>query len=142
MSISFNRIVLVGRLTRDPETKFAASGTQVSTFNLAVDRDYPKESDATDFIRIVTFGKTAENVGKYMVKGKLVLVEGSLQINKWKTQEGESRSNAEVVATNIRFLEAKTKLQGNCEAFAEDSPESEDVAFFGSDDHGSDDIPF
>lgn len=141
MSISFNKVLLVGRLTRDPETKFAASGTQISTFNIAVDRDYPKESDTTDFIRVVTFGKTAENVGKYMVKGKLVLVEGSLRINKWE-RDGEKKQNAEVVATNIRFLEAKTKLQGNCEAFAEDSPESEDVAFFGSDDHGSDDIPF
>ncbi len=141
MSISFNKVLLVGRLTRDPETKFAASGTQISTFNIAVDRDYPKESDTTDFIRVVTFGKTAENVGKYMVKGKLVLVEGSLRINKWE-RDGEKKQNAEVVATNIRFLEAKTKLQGNGETFTGDSSESEDVAFFGSDDHGSDDIPF
>jgi single-strand DNA-binding protein len=144
MSISFNKVLLVGRLTRDPETKFAASGTQIATFSLAVDRDYPKESDATDFIRVVTFGKTAEFVGNYLLKGRLILVEGSLRINKWE-RDGEKKQNAEVVASNIRFLEAKAKAQGNGGSFTGDSSESEDVAFFGSDnteDPGSDDIPF
>jgi len=144
MGISYNKVVLVGRLTRDPETKFASSGTQISTFNIAVDRDYPKEPDATDFIRIVTFGKTAEFVGNYLLKGRLILVEGSLRINKWE-KDGEKKQNAEVVASNIRFLEAKAKAQGNGGSFTQDSPESEDVTFFGSDnteDTGSDDIPF
>lgn len=144
MSISFNKIILVGRLTRDPETKFAASGTQVTSFSLAVDRDYPKDSNEADFIRISTFGKTAEFVAQYMTKGRLVLVEGQLRINKWE-KDGEKKQNAEVVASNIRFLEAKAKAQGNGGSFTQDSPESEDVTFFGSDnteDTGSDDIPF
>jgi len=100
MSISYNHVVLIGRLTRDPEIKFAASGTQITTFTLAVDRNIPSSNnDNTDFIRIVTFGKTAEFVGNYITKGRLILVEGSLRINKWKTQDGEPRSNAEVAAS-------------------------------------------
>jgi len=140
MGISFNRIILVGRLTRDPETKFATSGTQVSNFNLAVDRDYPKDSDNTDFIRIVAFGKTAEFVEKYMTKGKLVLVEGSLRINKWE-KDGEKRSIPEVVASHVKFMETKSSSQGA--TVSHDEPES--VEFFGSDDtegSDSDEIPF
>jgi len=139
MGISYNKIILVGRLTRDPETKFATSGTQVSNFNLAVDRDYPKDADNTDFIRIVAFGKTAEFVEKYMTKGKLVLVEGSLRINKWE-KDGEKRSIPEVVASHVKFMDTKGSSQG-----ATVSHEPEPVEFFGSDDtegSDSDEIPF
>lgn len=152
MSISYNHIVLVGRLTRDPEIKFAASGTQISTFSLAVDRNIPSSSgDSTDFIRIVAFGKTAEFVGNYLTKGRLVLVEGSLRINRWKTQEGDARSNAEVVVSNIRFME--TKAQAQSTGSYQDSQDNDtientagndDITFFGSEsaETGNDDIPF
>lgn len=153
MSISYNHVVLIGRLTRDPEIKFAASGTQIATFTLAVDRNIPSSNnDSTDFIRIVTFGKTAEFVGNYLTKGRLILVEGSLRINKWKTQDGESRSMAEVAASNIRFMETKAQAQqssGGFERSTQDndvveSTGNDDITFFGSDtgDSGSDDIPF
>ena len=142
MGISYNKVVLVGRLTRDPETKFAASGTQIATFSLAVDRDYPKDSNEADFIRIVTFGKTAEFVGNYLLKGRLILVEGSLRINKWE-KDGEKKQNAEVVASNIRFLEAKSHGSNQGSSVSHNEPENDDIAFFGSDDTGqSDDIPF
>ncbi|MFA6977536.1 MAG: single-stranded DNA-binding protein [Mesotoga sp.] len=140
MGISYNKIILVGRLTRDPETKFISSGTQVSNFNLAVDRDYPKNSNEADFIRIVTFGKTAEFVAQYMTKGRLVLVEGSLRINKWE-KDGEKRSIAEVVASHIKFME--TKAQTNGLSVSHNEQQNDDIAFFGSDDATeSDEIPF
>lgn len=141
MGISYNKIVLVGRLTRDPEHKFAASGTAITTFSLAVDRDYPKDSNEADFIRIVTFGKTAEFVSQYMTKGKLVLVEGSLRINKWE-KDGEKRSIPEVVASHVKFMETKGAKHSEPQT-SHDEPES--VEFFGSDDtegSDSDEIPF
>lgn len=146
MGISFNKIILVGRLTRDPEHKFAASGTAITTFSLAVDRDYPKDSNEADFIRIVTFGKTAEFVAQYLTKGRLVLVEGSLRINKWETENGEKKQNAEVVASHIKFMETKAQANGsNHGSFVNQSePQNDDITFFGSDDTAveSDEIPF
>jgi len=144
MSISFNKIILVGRLTRDPETKFAASGTQVTSFSLAVDRDYPKDSNEADFIRISTFGKTAEFVAQYMMKGRLVLVEGQLRINKWE-KDGEKRQMAEVVASHVKFMETKAQTNGSNHGSFEPKSElqNDNTAFFGSDDAGqSDEIPF
>lgn len=144
MSISFNKIVLVGRLTRDPETKFATSGTQVTSFSLAVDRDYPKDSNEADFIKISTFGKTAEFVAQYMTKGRLVLIEGSLRINKWE-KDGEKRQMAEVVASRVKFMETKAAANGSNHGSFEpkSEPQNDDTAFFGSDDAGqSDEIPF
>jgi len=140
MGISYNRIILVGRLTRDPETKFVASGTQVSNFNIAVDRDFPKGE--TDFFRIVAFGKTAEVVEKYMTKGKLVLVEGQLRINNWE-KDGVKRSIPEVVAARVNFME--TKNGSNNESSLSHTEPIEPVEFFGSDnteDSDSDEIPF
>ena len=145
MSISFNKIILVGRLTRDPETKFATSGTQVTSFSLAVDRDYPKDSNEADFIRIVTFGKTAEFVAQYLTKGRLVLIEGSLRINKWETQDGEKKQNAEVNASRVCFMETKAQANGSNHgsSLSQSEPQNDDIAFFGSDDAGqSDEIPF
>lgn len=143
MGISYNKIILVGRLTRDPETKFSAGGTQVTTFSLAVDRDYPKDSNEADFIRIVTFGKTAEFVAQYMTKGRLVLVEGSLRINKWE-KDGEKKQTAEVVASHVKFMETKAQANGSHHGSSVTQSESqEEITFFGSDDATeSDEIPF
>ncbi len=146
MGISYNKIVLVGRLTRDPEHKFAASGTAITTFSLAVDRDYPKDSNEADFIRIVTFGKTAEFVAQYLTKGRLVLVEGILRINKWETENGEKKQNAEVVASHIKFMETKAQANGSnhSSSVSHNEPQNDDITFFGSDDAAveSDEIPF
>ena len=145
MGISYNKIVLVGRLTRDPEHKFAASGTAITTFSLAVDRDYPKDSNEADFIRIVTFGKTAEFVAQYLTKGRLVLVEGSLRINKWE-KDGEKKQNAEVNASRVCFMETKAQANGSNHgsSVSQSEPQNDDIAFFGSDDAAveSDEIPF
>ena len=142
MAQSFNEIVLIGRLTRDPEVKFATTGTQIATFTVAVNRD--GKTDSTDFIPVVAFAKRAEFVGNYLTKGMLVLVSGALNIDKYKARDETMRTSAKVVARDIRFMEAKNKT-------LESSPEGEqgysqretpeDIMFFGS-DNSSDEIPF
>ncbi|MCD6252801.1 MAG: single-stranded DNA-binding protein [Thermotogae bacterium] len=113
--ISYNRIILVGRLTRDPEVRYTTTGTQVSTFTLAVDRVRGGSSSngeaETDFIPVVTFGRLAEFVASYLAKGRLVLVEGSLRIRRWQTQLGETRKTTEVLADAVRFMETKKSLE-------------------------------
>ncbi len=101
-----NRIILIGRLTRDPELKYTASGIAVATFGLAVDR--PKRSGSekeTDFINIVAWRQSAEFAANYLTKGRLISVDGRLQIRQWVAQDGSKRSSAEVVADNLQPLE-------------------------------------
>ncbi|MFW6173417.1 MAG: single-stranded DNA-binding protein [Elusimicrobiota bacterium] len=156
MSISYNKIILVGRLVRDPDIRFTTSGTQVSVFTVAVDRPSRSgmnDNDNTDFIRVVTFGKTAEFVGNYLVKGRLILVEGSLRIRKWTTQDGDKRSTTEVLANNIRFMETKSQagitdnstFDKDVDESSDDESDidtSEDITFFGSEQNDkSDDQP-
>jgi single-strand DNA-binding protein len=103
-----NSIVLVGRLTRDPELRYVASGDPVANFALAVERAY-RNADGereVDFIDIVAWRKLAENVAKYTGKGHLVGVHGRLQIRFYETQDGQKRKVAEVVADTVRFLAA------------------------------------
>ena len=99
MSSSYNKVVLVGRLTKDPETKQTLDGNLIATFTLAVNRS--NNNGDVDFIRIVTFRKTAELVHSYLQKGRMVLVEGKLRINKWKANDGQTRSTPEVWADNV-----------------------------------------
>lgn len=104
-----NRIVLMGRLTRDPELRRTGSGTAVSSFSIAVDRDFKGQGGEkeTDFIDIVAWRNTAEFVSKYFTKGRMAVVEGRLQIRDWKDKEGNNRRSAEVVADNVYFGDSK-----------------------------------
>ena len=104
-----NRIVLMGRLTRDPELRRTGSGTAVSSFSIAVDRDFKGQSGEkeTDFIDIVAWRNTAEFVSKHFTKGRMAVVEGRLQIRDWKDKEGNNRRSAEVVADNVYFGDSK-----------------------------------
>ena len=104
-----NRIILMGRLTRDPELRRTSSGTAVTSFSLAVDRDFKSQSGEkeTDFIDIVAWRNTAEFVSKYFTKGRMAVVEGRLQIRDWTDREGGKRRSAEVVADNIYFGDSK-----------------------------------
>ena len=108
-----NRIILMGRLTRDPELRRTGSGTAVTSFSLAVDRDFKSQSGEkeTDFIDIVAWRSTAEFVSKYFTKGRMAVVEGRLQIRDWKDKEGNNRRSAEVVADNIYFGDSKRDSQ-------------------------------
>jgi len=116
MGISYNRIILIGRLTREPEIRFATSGTQIASFSLAVDRGKDNE---TDFVNIVAFGKTAEFIENYMTKGRLILVDGQLRIEKYQ-KDGEQKTAVKVVANQVRFMETK-KNAGNGELTDEEA---------------------
>ena len=109
-----NKIVLMGRLTRDPELRRTQSGTAVASFNLAVDRDYkPQDGEReTDFIDIVAWRSTAEFVSKYFSKGRMAVVEGRLQVRDWKDKDGSKRRSTEVIADNVYFGDSKRSESG------------------------------
>ncbi len=105
-----NHIVLMGRLTRDPELRRTQSGIAVVSFSLAVDRDFTSRESGekqTDFIDIVAWRNTAEFVAKYFSKGRMAVVSGRLQIRDWTDREGGKRRSAEVVADNVYFGDSK-----------------------------------
>ena len=105
-----NKIILMGRLTRDPEMRTTQSGTAVASFSLAVDRDFKDKQTgekATDFIDVVAWRNTGEFVCKYFTKGRMAVVEGRLQIRDWTDQNGNKRRSAEVVADNVYFGDSK-----------------------------------
>jgi single-strand DNA-binding protein len=100
-----NNVVLIGRLTKDPELRYIPqSETAVANFTLAVDRPGAKEKTA-DFIRIVAFGKTAELCERFLVKGRMVGVQGRIQTGSYKAQSGETRYTTEVYADRVEFIE-------------------------------------
>ena len=104
-----NKIIIMGRLTRDPELRRTQSGTAVTSFSLAVDRDFKSQSGEkeTDFIDIVAWRGTAEFVSKYFTKGRMAVVEGRLQIRDWTDRDGGKRRSAEVIADNVYFGDSK-----------------------------------
>ena len=105
-----NHIVIMGRLTRDPELRRTGSGLPVASFSVAVDRDFGKNENGekeTDFIDCVAWRNTAEFVSKYVTKGRMVVVSGRLQIRSWNDKDGNKRRTAEVVADNVYFADSK-----------------------------------
>jgi single-strand DNA-binding protein len=104
-----NSVVLIGRLTRDPELRYVSSGQPVASFTLAVDRPFSAErgKSAADFIPVVAWRKSAELVSSHLSKGRLVAVEGRLQIRSYEAQGGRRQRAAEVVANRIQFLDRK-----------------------------------
>lgn len=105
---SFNKVFLMGNLTRDPELRYIPSGTAVATFTVASNRVYTsaagEKKEDTSFVRVVTWARQAELCGEYLTKGSPVFVEGRLQSRSWETPDGQKRSTIEVVAQNIQFL--------------------------------------
>ena len=102
-----NKIILIGRLTKDVDLRFTESGKAVANFTLAVDRPYKnqKGKQEADFIRIVVWGKLAENCGNHLGKGRLVAVDGRLQIRSYEGQDGDRKYITEVVAETVKFLD-------------------------------------
>ena len=111
-----NRIILMGRLTRDPELRHTQTGTPAAAFSLAVDRDFKDKTTgekSTDFIDIVAWRNTAEFVSKYFTKGRMAVVEGRLQIRDWTDKDGGKRRSAEIVADNVYFGDSKRDGAGD-----------------------------
>lgn len=107
MAKGVNKVILIGNLGRDPEVRYTQSGNAVTNLNVAVTerrKDGDGWKDHTEWVRVVCFGRTAENVAKYLAKGRQVYVEGRLRTNKWKDQEGNDRYSTEVVANELVFL--------------------------------------
>lgn len=118
-----NSVILIGRLTRDPELRYLSNGTAVSRFSLAVDKNYlsrekkqeleSKGQPTADFINIVVWGKQAENCANFLVKGRLVGVQGRIQTGSYTGQDGIKRYTTDVVADRVQFLEWGDSRQGN-----------------------------
>jgi single-strand DNA-binding protein len=124
---SFNKVILMGNLTRDPEVRYTPNGIAVASFAIAVNRKY-KQGDETkeevSYIDIVVFGKQAESCGQYINKGDSVLIDGRLQQRRWETEEGQKRSKVEVVAQSVNFMPKRSSSgQGASHGHAEPAPE-------------------
>ena len=116
-----NHIVIMGRLTRDPELRRTGSGVAVASFSLAVDRDFaPKDGGEreTDFIDCVAWRQTGEFVSKYFTKGRMAVVSGRLQIRSWTDKDGNKRRSAEVVADNVYFGDSKRDNDGGNSSYS------------------------
>ena len=126
-----NHIVLMGRLTRDPELRRTGSGVAVASFTLAVDRDYAAQGaeKETDFVDIVAWRNTAEFVSRYFTKGRMAIVSGRLQIRNWEDKEGNKRRSAEILADHVYFGEGKKgraetyEPQGEFNEITDDDPD-------------------
>jgi single-strand DNA-binding protein len=130
-----NEIILQGRLTETPELKTTNNGKRVTSFSLAVERDFSTgDYKETDFINIVAWNKTAEFITKYFAKGKQMIVKGSLQVRKYQTQNGENRYATEVLADKVYFCGDKEKTSQG-ESY-NDNNEFVDIS------DGDEDLPF
>lgn len=105
---SFNRVILLGNLTRDPEVRFSSGNNAICKLGLAVSRNYTtrdgEKREETTFVDVDAFGRVAEILGKYLTKGRPVLIEGRLQLDTWESREGEKRSKLKVVCENFQFI--------------------------------------
>ncbi|MBR2937180.1 MAG: single-stranded DNA-binding protein [Oscillospiraceae bacterium] len=110
-----NHIIIMGRLTRDPELRRTGTGIAVTSFTVAVDRDFGKNENGekeTDFIDCVAWRQTGEYVSKYFTKGRMAVVSGRLQIRSWTDKDGNKRRTAEIVADNVYFGDSKRDGDG------------------------------
>ena len=111
-----NKAILIGRLTRDPELRYTSSNRAVCQFTIAIDRPFTNQASGqreADFINVVAWDKTGENVGKYMAKGRLIAVEGRIQTRNYDNNEGRKVYVTEVIANNVQFLESRNAASNN-----------------------------
>lgn len=132
-----NRIVIVGRLTRDPDLKSTTNGIAVANFTVACERNFAGQDGEkeTDFIPVVVWRGLAETCGRYLAKGKMVAVDGRLQIRHYEANDGSKRTIAEIVADNVQFLTPKGESTGSENGYYPDEPAGEEITPL-------DDIPF
>ena len=115
MATGINKVIIVGNLGRDPEVRYSQGGIAICNFSVAVTervKDGDAWKDATEWFRVVTFGKTAENAGQYLQKGRQVYVEGRLKTSKYKDKEGVEKTSVELVANQLTFLGGPPKEGG------------------------------
>ena len=149
-----NKVMIIGRLGRDPELRYSQSGSPVCTLNIATDESYTDRDgnrvDRAEWHRVVVFQKAAENCSQYQTKGSLVFVEGSLQTRKWQDQQGQDRYTTEIKAQRVQFLDRKAdgdgqqgRQGGGRQTQRRHSADYEDLGpAFPSEASGLDDVPF
>ena len=141
-----NVLVMMGRLTRDPEVRYGASGNAVARFSLAVDRRFKREGQAdADFFNCVSFGRQAEFVEKYLHKGVKVVIQGSLQNDNYQNREGQTVYRDQIVIDNIEFAESKNAAGSNggqTEVSSSNNSVQDDGDFMNISDGVKDDMPF
>ena len=132
-----NKVILMGRLTRDPEMRHTNSGTPVTTFSIAIDNGYG-DNKRTDFVNCLAWNKTAEFVTKYFAKGKMIVIaDGRISTRSWETQDGKRAYATEVIANEVNFGETKSSQQT-----ATQRPMQDDDDDFTPLDEEDDDLPF
>lgn len=134
-----NKVLMMGRLTRDPEVRYSNEGSAVSKFSLAVDRRYKREGQpGADFFNCVAFGKTAEFTEKYLKKGTKVVLEGELQNNNYTNKEGQKVYGMQIVVNSLEFAESKSSSNSDRESMQQvDSNE-----FMNVPDVAEEELPF
>ena len=132
-----NRVVLIGRLTKDPELRYTPNGVATASFTLAVDRNYKNAQGEkeTDFIPCVVWRQLAELCAEYLAKGKLAAIDGRMQVRSYETQDGQRRYVTEVVGENVRFLSPRDSTSSTPSG-------SDDFSSFAHEVSLDDDIPF
>jgi single-strand DNA-binding protein len=142
-----NKVILIGRLGKDPDMRYTPSGTAVANFSLATNSSF-KDSDGnwqdkTEWHNIVTFGRTAEIAGEYLKKGKLVYIDGRLQTSSWEDQNGQKRYKTEVVASELQLIGSRGDSESGADTSAADTedevPAAEDIPPANEEE---DDLPF
>lgn len=131
-----NKVIIMGWLTRDPELRRTQGGTAVTSFTMAVDRDFKSQSGEkeTDFIDVVAWRNTGEFAAKYLAKGRMAAVEGRIQVRDWQDKDGNRRKAVEVVADNVYFADSKRDSK------PQDTPATNEPDFDEIEDDG--DLPF
>ena len=144
-----NKSIIMGRMTRDPELRSTQGGTPVTSFTLAVDRDFKDKQSGekgVDFIDCVAWKQTAEFVSKFFSKGRMAVAEGRLQIREWKDKDGNNRRTAEIVAENVYFGDSKRDGEsGNAPSYGAhqySTPAGNHTGFHEVNDEDDGDLPF
>lgn len=154
--MSVNHVILVGRLGRDPESRFTGGGTQVANFSIATEESYKDRNGdkqkKTEWHRLIAWGKLAEIVQKYLTKGSLIYIEGTLATRKWKDKENIERYTTEITVRQLRMLGGGTRRSDDSDASAEDHTQGDHGDRYDAQRPGSDagsgsqisdeDIPF
>ena len=126
--MSVNKVILVGRLGRDPETRYTGGGQAVANFSVATDESYKDKNGErqkrTEWHKIVVWGKQAEIAQQYLKKGSLIFIEGRIQSREWQDKEGQKRTSFEIVANNFRMLGGRTEGAAAASAGGGASPRS------------------
>ncbi|HNZ64855.1 MAG TPA: single-stranded DNA-binding protein [Smithella sp.] len=135
-----NKVILIGRLGKDPEVRYTPDGTMVTNFNLATDEQRKDKNgekiQRTEWHKIVTWGKLAEICGNYLVKGKLIYIEGRIQTRSWEDKEGMKRFTTEIIASNMMMLDSKGQTKSGETSFEADATNVNDGSV------PLDDVPF